>query len=66
MSLLMKWGMNEKEVVDKGKMTVQENGRLRFDADLGRIVGTSGETEGRVVLDPKSKEVITQFPQRSK
>ena len=51
------------EVMTKGKLTVQRDGRLRYDADLGRVVGTRGETWGRVVLDPKTGEVINQFPQ---
>ncbi len=51
------------EVVSKGRLTIQKNGLYRYDADLSRIVGTKGEMGGRVILDPKTGEVITQFPQ---
>ncbi|MBI5299406.1 MAG: hypothetical protein HY877_03825 [Deltaproteobacteria bacterium] len=57
------------EVAEKawkqGNVTIQpQDGRIRFDANLGRTVGTRGETRGRVILDPSSGEVITQFPQK--
>jgi RHS repeat-associated protein len=41
---------------------VQDNNRLMFEADLGRTVGTHGQTTARFIMDPNSGEVITAHP----
>lgn len=40
--------------------------RYVIDADLGRIVGTRGETGGRIIIDAGTGKVITQFPRRGR
>src|SRR5690606_29127931 len=47
----------------KTEGTVQNDGRVRYDKDFGREVGTNGETSVRVIVDPKKKKIITSFPQ---
>jgi RHS repeat-associated protein len=42
---------------------VQADGRYRITADLGRAIGTKGETSVRVVVSPSGK-IITSFPVR--
>lgn len=54
-----------KEVVSKGEKRVQSDGRLIYTADLGRKVGTKGQTAGKVVLDPDTYEVVTAYPIKS-
>lgn len=44
--------------------TVQNDGRIRYDADLGFAVGSEGEECGRVIIKSEDDgEVVTQFPQ---
>jgi RHS repeat-associated protein len=50
------------EVFRKGTATLQPDGRIKIIADLGRSVGTQGETGGRVVMDVFGR-IVTQFPQ---
>lgn len=42
--------------------TVQPDSRIRYDANLGRVVGTQQEKCARLIIKPNG-EVITQFPE---
>ncbi len=42
--------------------TVQGDGRIRYDANLGVVVGTAGEKCGRLVIEPNGV-VVTEFPE---
>jgi len=43
---------------------VQANNRIRFDAELGIVVGTWGEKCGRVIIESANDgTVVTQFPE---
>lgn len=35
---------------------------LRFDIEMGRVVGTAGETKIRMIVDPTTHQVTTAFP----
>ncbi len=50
----------------KTEGTKQSDGRVRYDKDFGRKVGTQGETSVRVIVDPKKNKIITSFPQKKK
>lgn len=41
---------------------VQPDGRIRYDANLGIVVGTAGEKCGRMVMEPNGN-VVTEFPE---
>lgn len=44
--------------------TVQPDGRIRYDSNLGVVVGTAGEKCGRLVItSAASGVVITEFPE---
>jgi RHS repeat-associated protein len=52
------------EVFDNATTFIAQNdGFIRVYADLQRVVGTRGETWGRIVIDSVSGWVKTQFPQ---
>jgi hypothetical protein len=45
--------------------TVQPDGRVRYDSELGVVVGTNGEMCGRLVINgPADGMVVTLFPER--
>jgi hypothetical protein len=45
--------------------TVQPDGRVRYDSELGVVVGTDGEKCGRLVIKGVADgEVVTLFPER--
>lgn len=44
--------------------TVQPDGRVRYDSNLGMVVGTNGEKCGRLIIQsPTNGEVVTEFPE---
>ena len=46
--------------------TEQPDKRIRYDADLGKAVGTKGEKWGRVIIKGTANgEVVTEFPEFS-
>ena len=45
-------------------MTTQNNGKVVYEKEFGRKIGTRGETKLRVVVDPKKKKRTTSFPQK--
>jgi siroheme synthase len=55
-----------RSVQNSGAVTrvVQPDNRVRFDAELGIVVGTAGEKCGRVVITSAADgTVVTQFPE---
>ncbi|MBB5608672.1 MULTISPECIES: hypothetical protein [unclassified Janthinobacterium] len=43
---------------------VQADGRVRYDANLGKVVGTAGEKCGRLIMtSPTDGAVVTEFPE---
>jgi hypothetical protein len=44
--------------------TVQPDNRIRYDANLGQVVGTAGERCGRLIITSETNgDVITEFPE---
>lgn len=44
--------------------TLQQDGRVRYDANLGVVVGTANEKCGRLIItSPTDGAVVTQFPE---
>ena len=35
---------------------------FRFEASLGRVIGTAGETRMRIIIYPSKNEIVTAFP----
>ncbi|MBB5354043.1 hypothetical protein HNR46_004315 [Haloferula luteola] len=50
------------EVFSKAEQHPQD--AFRYEVELGRVVGTAGETKMRIIVNPKSKQVTTAFPIR--
>jgi RHS repeat-associated protein len=57
--------LEKKTMKDPDVETTQPDGRVRYDKDFGREIGTNGETSQRVIVDPKKNKVVTSFPQKS-
>ncbi len=36
--------------------------KLRYEVDLGRVIGIDGETKMRIVVDPNTKKISTAHP----
>ncbi|MCO7226329.1 hypothetical protein [Pleionea sp. CnH1-48] len=46
--------------------SVQSDGRVRYDANLGVAIGTHGELCGRLIIEStRSGNVITEFPENT-
>lgn len=41
----------------------QPDGRVVYEKDFGRRVGTKGKDKLRVVVDPVKNKIITSFPE---
>jgi len=57
--------LENRTIKDPDETKKQSDGRIRYDKDFGRVIGTDGETSQRVIVDPKKKKVVTSFPQHS-
>ena len=44
------------------KKIVQEDGRILYQKDFARVIGTRNETVVRVVVDENKHKIITSFP----
>lgn len=40
----------------------QENGRICYEKNLDYPIGNTGQTRGRLVIDPRTNLVVSQFP----
>ena len=45
-----------------GPGTLQSNGNRTWTVDLGRPIGTNGQTSVQIVVRDGTKEIITAFP----
>lgn len=45
------------------RRTVQPDGRICYDKDMDAAIGTRGERWARVIIEPGTGEVVTQFPE---
>jgi hypothetical protein len=46
----------------RGTGVLQPNGNRVFEIDMGRVIGTAGETRIRMVVRDGTNNVITAFP----
>lgn len=48
----------------KGSVTpiLQKNGNQVFDIPMGKVIGTSGETTIRIVVENGTSKIVTSFP----
>ena len=51
--------LEERTIKQSDRKTTQPDGRVVYDKDFGRRVGTKGEEKLRVVVDPVENKIIT-------
>ncbi len=49
---------------ESGYTELQSNGNRIYDIDMGRKIGTEGQTEIRIVVKDGSESIITAYPRR--
>lgn len=49
---------------ENGYSKAQSNGNRVYDIDMGRVIGTNGESEMRIVVKDGSTSIITAYPRR--
>lgn len=54
--------LENRTMSNPSKVTNQRNGRILYQKQYGRTIGTRGETVHRVVLDPIKNKIVTSFP----
>lgn len=54
--------VDEAWALRQGTGILQKNGNRLWDVDMGRVVGTSGQTSVRVIIKDGTTQVITAFP----
>jgi len=54
--------INEKTMKKPDKVTLQKNGRVVYEKNMKRKIGTQGQTTNKVVTDPKKKKIVTSHP----
>ena len=55
--------LEERTIKQPDRKTTQPDGRVVYEKDFGRRVGTKGEEKLRVVVDPVKNKIITSFPE---
>ncbi len=55
-------GLIDEAFAKRGAGVLQANGNLKFEIDMGRIIGVKGETRIRLILEDGTNNVITAFP----
>ena len=48
--------------INKGIGVLQANGRVCYLIDMGKVIGTNGETILKIVTDGYTNELVTAFP----
>jgi len=51
--------LEERTIKQSDRKTTQPDGRVVYEKDFGRRVGTKGEEKLRVVVDPVKNKIIT-------
>jgi hypothetical protein len=46
----------------RGRHTVGQTGNWEYTVDMGRTVGTAGETKIMIVVRPDSTDIVTSYP----
>jgi hypothetical protein len=55
-------GLLDEAWAKRGTGVLQSNGNRVFDIDMGRAIGTGGETHIRIVVRNGTNNVITAYP----
>ena len=55
-------GTIDEAFANRGAGVLQGNGNRMFEIDMGRIIGTNGETRIRLIIKEGTNNVITAFP----
>lgn len=52
------------DLIDEGFSKAKQHPQdtFRFEVEMGRVVGTSGETKLRIIVNPQNNRVITAYP----
>jgi hypothetical protein len=54
--------LNARAIANPDTVVNQGRGRIRYEKDFGRQVGTRGETMVVVVVDVRKNKIVTSFP----
>lgn len=54
--------VDEAWTLRQGPGVLQKNGGRQWDIDMGRVVGTNGQTSVRIIVKDGTTQVITAFP----
>ena len=55
-------GLIDEAWVNKGQGIMQRNGNVKYEIDMGRVVGANGETSIRIITNGYSNNIVTAFP----
>lgn len=55
--------LEERTIKQLDRKTTQPDGRVVYEKDLGRRIGTKGEEKLREVIDPVKNKIIASFPE---
>ena len=52
------------DLVDEGFSKAKQHPQdaFRFEAEMGKVVGSAGETKMRIIVNPQTKQITTAFP----
>jgi RHS repeat-associated protein len=54
--------LEDRSMKSPDKKTTQKNGRVTYEKDFKRKIGTNGQTTQKVVVDPNKNKIITSYP----
>ena len=57
-------GLIDEAWVNKGQGILQSNGKVLYDINMGKTIGTNGEDTIRIITNGYSNNIITSFPLR--
>ena len=55
-------GLIDEAWINKGAGTMQANGNVYYEVDMGHVIGTNGETIIKIVTKGFTNEIITAYP----
>ena len=55
--------LEERTIKKSDRKTTQPDGRVVYEKDFGRRVGTKGKDKLRVVVDPIKNKIVASFPE---
>lgn len=55
--------LEERTIKQPDRKTTQPDGRVVYEKDFGRRIGTKGEEKLRVVVEPIKNKIVASFPE---